>query len=135
MPTADNSDDVQWFGWELHYKSGNSDKFYRFMITLVPAPAAVGLHGGRGSNGTIGMIETGPDARAIIRKAIDKTRDKENKGYTLTRGFTTFTAPASQSDPASLRNNANTLAGHFGLAAAAQGTEEGNPASIPTRRL
>jgi hypothetical protein len=130
-----NSDDVQWFGWELHYEGGSSDKFYRFMVTFVPTPAAVGLHGGRGDSGQIGLIETGSDAQAIIRKVIDRTRDKENKGYTLTRGFTTFTAPASLSDPASLRENAHTLASRFGLAAVEQGTEDGDPASIPTRSL
>ncbi|MGW1002079.1 hypothetical protein ACWDBD_19620 [Streptomyces sp. NPDC001118] len=134
MP-ANNPDDVQWFGWELHYEGGNSDKFYRFMVTFLPTPAAVGLHGGRGSSGAIGLIETGADAQAVIRKVIDRTRDKENKGYTLTRGFTTFTAPASLSDPASLRENAPTLASRFGLAAVEQGTEEGDPASIPTRPL
>lgn len=135
MPAPDNSDDVQWFGWELHYESGGSDKFYRFLVTFVPTPAAVGLHGGRGSSGSIGLIETGPDAQAVIRKVIDRTRNKENKGYTLTRDFTTFTAPASLSDPASLRENAYSLASHFGLAAVDQGTEIGDPASIPTRPL
>lgn len=35
MPTPD---DVQWFGWELHYEGGNSDKFYRFMVTFAPTP-------------------------------------------------------------------------------------------------
>lgn len=75
------------------------------------------------------------DAQAVISKVYDRTRNKENKGYTLTRGFTAFTAPASLSDPASLRTNASALAVHFGRAAVEQGTEEGDPASIPNRRL
>ncbi|MFF9786293.1 hypothetical protein [Streptomyces nigrescens] len=136
MPTPDNSDDVQWFGWEIHCEEAHSDKFYRFMVTLQPTPAAIGLHGRRGSSGNIGLLETGGDAQDVIRKVIDRTRNKENRRYnTLTRGFTTFTAPASLSDPASLRENAHILASHFGLAAVAQGTEEGECASIPTRPL
>ena len=128
-------DDVQWFGWELHLESGNSDKFYRFLVTLHPDPAAVGLHGKRGDSGQIGLLKIGTDANRVISEVIDRTRDKEGKGYWLTRGFTPFTAPAALSDPGSLRGNAHTLAAHFGRAAVAQGTEEDNPAAIPTRPI
>ncbi|MFB8401164.1 hypothetical protein [Streptomyces sp. NPDC055912] len=127
MPAPDN---VQWFGWELHCFDGNSDKFYRLLVTLTPSPAVIGIHGASGKNGSIGLLTADDDPKTVIRAAISKTRDKQ-KRYSLSRRFTSFEVPTALSEPGVLRANAHTISAYFGQAAARQSTEEPTASRIP----
>lgn len=127
MPAPDK---VRWFGWELHCFTSNSDKFYRFLVTLTPCPAVLGIHGASGKNGSIGLLTTDDDPKTVIRDAVKKTREKQ-KRYSLSRRFTSFEVPAALSEPGALKANAHTIAAYFGQAAALQGTEEPTASRIP----
>lgn len=77
---------LQVYGWELHFQAGTSDKFYRVVV----ADRLVIAHfGHRGTAGQFKVYASGSFNDAL-HKAKEKSNEKEDKGYTLTRDFTVF---------------------------------------------
>ncbi|MFI1312472.1 hypothetical protein ACH4TS_20360 [Streptomyces albidoflavus] len=130
-----SSDDVLGFGWELHYDNGGSDKFYRLMVITGPNPMALGLHGGRGQEGQVGLLDTGITAEEALKRVVSRSREKERKGYEASREFTVFYIPSSLTGAADAKDNARAIARHFGQSSAQIGTELANASRIPQPAL
>ncbi|WP_328973358.1 WGR domain-containing protein [Streptomyces sp. NBC_00239] len=126
-----SSDSVVSFGWELHFEDGRSDKFYRFIVVTGDEAIVLGLHGKRGDKGQIGLVHTQITAAEALRHAVQRSRDKEKKGYAQSRDFTLFDLPTDLSDPASASGNAHRIAQHFGKHAREAGTELDLASHIP----
>ncbi|MEW1760576.1 WGR domain-containing protein [Streptomyces cyaneofuscatus] len=126
-----SSGSVVSFGWELHLEDGHSDKFYRFVVVTGDEAIVLGLHGKRGDKGQIGLLNTRITAAEALRGAVQRSREKEKKGYEQSRGFTVFDLPADLADPVSARSNVHEIAQHFGKHARETGTELGHASRIP----
>ncbi|MER0477379.1 hypothetical protein ABR737_03200 [Streptomyces sp. Edi2] len=126
-----SSDSVVSFGWELHSEDGNSDKFYRFIVVTGDEAIVLGLHGSRNGKGQVGLIHTQITATEALSRAVQRSRDKEKKGYAPSRDFTVFDLPADLTDPALASSNAHRIAQHFGKHARETGTELGHASHIP----
>lgn len=116
--------DVRAYGWEMACTSGNSDKFYRFIVFLDPEPGMVCLYGRRHTAGSANA-EGHSTAEETIAAAMKRTREKERHDYDLlTREFTAFTVPAALAALSERHGNAVELSRLFAAAAAEQGHEE-----------
>ena len=78
-------------GWEMRCNEGGSDKYYRVVV----ADRVVIVNYGRcGAQGSVKVHRTGSAASARDQ-ALQLTRDKEGKGYWLSRDTTGFRAEGS----------------------------------------
>ncbi|MFG2210972.1 hypothetical protein [Streptomyces sp. NPDC048638] len=126
-----SNDSVVSFGWELHCQDHGSDKFYRFIVVTGDEAIVLGLHGSRSGKGQVGLIHTQITAAEALKRAVQRSRDKEKKGYEPSRDFTVFRLPSDLAEPAMASNNAHRIAQHFGKHARETGTELGHASHIP----
>ncbi|MFF9436390.1 hypothetical protein ACF1BP_21950 [Streptomyces sp. NPDC014735] len=126
-----SSDDVRGFGWELHFESGNSDKFYRFIVVTGDEAIALGLHGSRNGDGQVGLLTTRITGAEALDQVVTRSRAKENKGYEVSRDFTVFDLPVSLTGADDAKANAHQIARYFGKYARESGTELSHASHIP----
>ena len=74
------------YGWELHLIGGTADKFYR---VIVIGNWTITQWGRRDTAGQVKVYEFGSQ-RDALHKARDKSNEKDDKGYEVTRDLTAF---------------------------------------------
>lgn len=118
--------------WQLHFKSGSSDKFYRLFVA---GSKAIMNYGRSGSTGQFSPF-TEASLDDAIRKAITQTREKAAKGYMLTIGVTSFSvSQASYDSIGSGSTGSGELVDLFEKTATAARTELTAPAAVDVTTL